>query len=63
MSCTGKPKFKTESEVQKALKNTSTVPAIKSFYLCTECGNHHLGDKPQPRPARRIRKNSHTARR
>jgi len=62
MACTGKPKL-TEEQAQKALKNKSTVPGIKSFYLCTECGHHHMGDKPVPRPARRVRKNSHTARR
>jgi hypothetical protein len=61
MACTGKPKFKTEGEAQKALK--TTVPGLKKYYLCTECGNHHLGEKPAPRPARRVRKNSHTARR
>ena len=60
-SCTGKPKFKTEGEVQKALKNT--VAGIQSFHCCSDCGNYHLGDKPQPRPARKVRRNTHTARR
>jgi hypothetical protein len=67
-SCTGKPKFKTETEAQKALRNT--VPGLNSFYACQNCGNFHLGEKPASPgkgkttgPARRVRKAAHYARR
>lgn len=62
MSCTGKPKFDSEASAQKALK--STVPGITTIHHCHACSKWHFGPAPEPaRPARRVRKAAHYARR